>query len=186
MPVKFQRGAALVEFSITFLVYLLLVFAIIEFALVVFNSARLAEGTRVGARYAIVNNPACDIFNKGTGNACDGGHLTCPGGSIAITIESCDNTSTSSECRMVVEMDKLMLRYHADNGVYQQRSILAGDGTVNLTYSCSETGDPSNPFVVPIVTVSATNVQHNMMLFGTSITLPDFSTSRTGEDLFNR
>ena len=185
-PMKTQHGAALVEFAITFLIYLMLIFAIIEFALVIFNATRLSEGTRVGARYAIVNNPACDIFDKGSGVACPGGPLVCPDGNVEVTVDSCAIPASSPECQMVEEMDRLMLRYSSDAASYANRTILAGPGKVVIAYSCSGVGDSLLPTSVPLITISAEDIQHNMMLFGTTITLPSFSTSRTGEDLFNR
>lgn len=185
-PMKTQHGAALVEFAITFLVYLMLVFAIIEFALVIFDSTRLSEGTRVGARYAIVHNPTCDIFNNGNGTACPDGPLICPDGNVEITVDSCETPATSPACLMVEEMDRLMLRYSSDPATYANRTILAGPGKVVIAYSCSDVGDSQLRNPVPVVTISAEDIQHHMMLFGTTITLPSFSTSRTGEDLFNR
>ncbi len=186
---KGQRGAALVEFSITLMTYLLLILGIIEFALIIFDAIRLAEGTRVGVRYAIVSDPACDVLDKGTGTSCAsyGGPLNCSDGptSFTITVDECDLSDTSSQCNMVREMNKLMLRDADNEDAYAASSILAGDGEVDITYSCTEVGDPQAPYGVPAITVAARDVQHPLLFFGTSfsITLPDFSTTRTAEDL---
>lgn len=191
-PVKYQGGTALVEFAITFLIYLLLIFAIIEFGMLIFDATRLAEGTRTGARYAIVNDPACDIFGNGTG--CDNGPLDCAimnpatTNTTGVNIESCPipAPANDSKCQMVELMDKLMLRYDADDAArYARTSILAGSGKVNIRYTCSDIGDSGLPNVVPIVTVSAESVEHRMLFFGIPITLPSFKTTRTGEDLYS-
>lgn len=187
---QFQRGTALVEFSIVFMVFFILILAIIEFSLVIYDASRLAEATRAAARYAIVSNPACDVFDKKTGETCDPGPLTCPGDSVSLSIEDCDTEPTAPKCKMVKLMDQMMLRS-------EENSILTGGGTVSITYSCSDVGDPGLPGFVPIITVAAENIPHPMMFssilgfyspdsnnFGSSITLPRFETSRTGEDMY--
>ncbi len=192
---RFQRGAALVEFSIVFMVFFVLILAIIEFSLVVYDASRLAEATRAAARYAIVNTPACNIFGNGTGNTnCTSTtEMICPGADpVSLSIQDCDVDSTATECRMIQLMDQMMLRS-------DENSVLTGGGSVRITYTCSEEGigEPELPDFVPIITVSAENIQHPMMFssilgfysrdgnsFGTSITLPSFETTRIGEDMY--
>jgi Flp pilus assembly protein TadG len=190
-----QRGATLVEFTITFMVFLIVILGIIEFSLVVYDASRLAEATRAAARFAIVNEPACDIFGKGSSNAsgCSSTNaMTCPGAApVTAIIQTCATTSTSTECKMVRLMDQMMLRSH-------ENSVLSGDGTVNITYRCSDVGDPGLPGFVPLVTVAAENIRHPMMFasifgfytpggsgIGSTITLPKFETTRTGEDMYS-
>lgn len=62
-----QQGAATVESAIIISVFLLLVMAIIEFALLIFNASSLVEASRAGARYLIVNDPVTDL----TAGGCD-------------------------------------------------------------------------------------------------------------------
>lgn len=192
-----QRGAALVEFTMTFMVFLIVILGIIEFSLVVYDASRLAEATRAAARFAIVNEPACDIFGKGTPSnaACTPSPsvMTCPSGSItsvSLKVDDCAINSDATECRMVRLMDQMMLRSHAN-------SVLSGDGAIVITYRCSDVGDPGLPGFVPMVTVEAENVQHPMMFasifgfyspgengIGRTITLPKFETTRSGEDMY--
>ncbi len=195
-PCNTQRGAALVEFALVFVVFLSIIFAIIEFSLVIFNASRLAEATRAASRYAVVNDPACDIYGKGTTNApgCPGSpEMTCPGSPpVELEVDSCTFPATTTECRMVEEMDKMMGRTGSN-------SILSGNGKVVITYACSDTGDPDVPQFVPVVTVSAEDIRHPMLLSGIlgislesdcapysppCLTLPTFETSRTGEDMY--
>ena len=194
-----QRGAALVEFAFVFVVFITLLFAIIEFSLLVFDASRLAEATRAATRYAIVNDPACDIYGKGGGINCSGGPMTCPGGDpVTITIDAsdCSFPDEKTECKMVEEMDQMM----GNNTTLQpEYSILAGRGIVTVTYACSATGDPAIPGFVPVVTVEAIDIIHPMLLSNfmaigldtdctpyapPCVTLPRFQTSRTGEDMY--
>jgi hypothetical protein len=189
-----------VEFAIVFMVFMILVLGIIEFSLVIFNASRLNEATRTGARFAIVNNPACNIFAR-AGAPQESG---CPSNStldctvnpiVSVTLNSSSCTFpapvSSPGCRMVEVMDQIMLRDSTTN------SVLSGNGKVSITYTCSQTGDPEIPRVVPVVTVSAEDIEHPMMFssifgfyspdgeqIGPTITLPNFTTSRTGEDMY--
>lgn len=196
---RLQRGAALVEFAITFMVFLIVVLGIIEFALVIYDASRLADATREATRYAIVNNPSCNIYGRLNGynntqcSSSDGDiRLTCPNDSgTELVIQDCDDPA-APECMMVALMDRMMLR--------TEYSILADDqGQIRISYTCANTGDPQLPNSVPVVTVAAENIQHPMLFtsifgfysddgnsIGPSITLPSFQTSRTGEDMFNR
>jgi Flp pilus assembly protein TadG len=53
-----QRGASLVEFSIGATVFLMAMFAVIEFGRVLWTHNALADAARRGARYAVVNEQA--------------------------------------------------------------------------------------------------------------------------------
>lgn len=52
-----QKGSSLVEMSIVLLLFLMVIFAVMEFSIAVYRSAQLGEATRSGLRYAIVNDP---------------------------------------------------------------------------------------------------------------------------------
>ncbi len=196
-----QQGAALVEFTITFIVFLIFILAIIEFALVIFDASRLNEATRAATRYAITNSPPCNIFGRRDENGtllpnassrCVApfmlGDCSVP---VSVQVDSCENPATTPECKMVELMDQMMLRS-------SENSVLSGGGSVRITYSCSDTGDPGLSRTVPIVTVEAQNIPHPMMFtsifgiyspdgngIGGSITLPSFATTRTGEDMYD-
>ena len=49
-----QRGAAAVEFAIVVIIFITLIFAIIEFGLLMFNKQIITNAAREGARYGIV------------------------------------------------------------------------------------------------------------------------------------
>ena len=78
-----QKGAALVEMAIVLLLFLMIVFAVFEFSIAIVLSAQLAEATRGGLRYAIVNDPVkgitlptCIDPDLSKGETCDSG--SCP------------------------------------------------------------------------------------------------------------
>ncbi|MCW8917684.1 MAG: pilus assembly protein [Gammaproteobacteria bacterium] len=195
-----QQGAALVEFTLTFMVFLILILAIIEFSLVVYDASRLAEATRAATRLAIVSTPSCNILGKKDENGIllpnastrcpDPSQLACTGDTVELVVSNCEDPATTPECKMVALMDQMMLRGN--------NSILADSvGQVRITYACSSVGDPAAS-VVPMVTVAAENIQHPMMFasifgfyspggsgIGRTITLPRFETTRTGEDMYS-
>src|SRR5687767_13042209 len=53
-----ERGASLVEFSIAATVFLMAMFAVIEFGRALWTHNALADAARRGARYAVVNEQA--------------------------------------------------------------------------------------------------------------------------------
>src|SRR5438552_13810756 len=55
---KNERGASLVEFSIAATVFLLAMFAVLEFGRALWVHNALADAARRGARYAVIHNSA--------------------------------------------------------------------------------------------------------------------------------
>jgi len=158
-----QRGAAMVEMAIVIPVFLALVFAIIEFSLVIFDWSRVIESSRAGARYAIVNNAEC------TGVTGAGG-MVCPGSSPV----SCHPLATSG---LLVEMKRIL-----------SPDAIAGENVL-VTYACTTAGFTERPTPVLQVTVEVSNVEHHFIVPGligmdATITMPDQSTTRTSEDLY--
>ena len=158
-----ERGAAMVEMAIVLPIFLALVFAIIEFSMVLFNWSRVIETSRAGVRYAIVNNVECaDV----TGD--DG--MVCPGASpITCTLQA--------DSKLLEEMQKTVLP-----GMLMEDSV-------NITYACSDAGSDERPTPILQVSVEITGMQHQFIvsgLFGVDLTmtLPDQATTRTSEDLY--
>ena len=52
-----QKGATTVEFAIIVIIFITLIFAIIEFGLIMFNKQIITNASREGARYGIVFRP---------------------------------------------------------------------------------------------------------------------------------
>jgi len=178
-----------VEFAFTFIVFLILVMGIIEFAMAIFNWSRMVEATRAGARYAITSDPACNIGNRpDITQSCDGGAFlstTCNPGSGSTPPDSASLTITSGMCTDYTTPACKIIEQMQRSSPY----ILSGGSTVTVTYSCSNTGDPAIPAPVPLVTVQANNVPYLFMVPGllgiqASVTMPSFETTRIGEDLY--
>jgi hypothetical protein len=175
---KGQRGAAMIEVAATISLFLLMVLAMIEFAMLTMSVARVNEVTRDLVRIAIVNDPLCDIFNGG----CPGpvSTMNCPGGApVTVTLaqagNSCTGTNTTG-CRMLERATSYM------------RNITPEQ--IEVTYACSVAGAVERPEVIPLITVGLRNVTHGLIfpdflgLTRTQVTLPAFETSRTGEALY--
>jgi hypothetical protein len=185
-----QRGAAMVEMAIVVTVFLALVFGIIEFALVIFHWSKMVESTRAGARYAIVNDPACDIYGLEDINQydCVGGPLDCAANPEDVRTVEVDGDCTVGE------------PYNLKNGdagcsiVERMRAIQpligAEDTKVIVTYACTDVGFAGLAQKVPTVKIETSGVPYKLIvpsLFGlealSEVTMPSFATTRTGEDL---
>jgi Flp pilus assembly protein TadG len=143
-----ERGATLVEFSIGASVFLLVMFAVIEFGRALWVHNALADAARRAARYAVnqpTTNPAGTPFN-GTNTGLsymaikNVGVYGNPGGTGAPMV----NNLTPANLDVT----------YSDFGV--------GRGSVSVTVT-----NYTHTFVVPII--------------GTSIQMPDYKTTLTGE-----
>jgi len=172
-----QEGAAMVEFAVTVSLFLILVLAIAEFAIVIMTISRANEATRQLSRIVIVSSPLCDVF----GGGCPGGALTCPGGTAVVVdldtigVDSCGTDLTSTECRM----------YNTAQGYLPG---IAAD-QIEVTYACSLAGSDVRPETVPFITVAIRNFSHQFAVGGflginATMNIPDFEITRTGEDLY--
>jgi hypothetical protein len=196
-----QSGAAMVEMAIVISLFLVLVFGIIEFALVIFHWSKLNEATRAGARYAIVNDPACSIYtdtNDPDYKKCDGGPLDCsdPSNNQKVVVESGACTvgdpykPRDAGCRIVERMRAIQPLIGLSDPVPD----------VVITYTCTDAGFAGLTQKVPSVSVgicSAEDVsaglcsqplEYNLIVPGllgldASVNMPGFDTTRTGEDL---
>jgi Flp pilus assembly protein TadG len=129
-----ERGSTLVEFSIAATVFLMVMFAVIEFGRAVWTHNALADAARLGARYAVVNPAANEANVKNVVVYGD------PAGGTNPVVE---NLTT--------------------NNVQVNYSGFGLDaGTVQVTIT-----DYQFRFVVPII--------------GTTINMPNYTTTLTGE-----
>ncbi|WP_372634016.1 TadE/TadG family type IV pilus assembly protein [Alcanivorax jadensis] len=155
---KKQQGATMVEVALTLPIFLLLIFAIIELALVIFTWTRAVDATRAGARYAIVSDPVTDISS-----------LDCS--TVTELTVTCDSASCTG---LMGEMNALYQDLQAAN--------------VTVRYGCSSTGFSGNPRPVREVTVAIVGQEYELVLPGiigmdSSLTLPSFTSTRVSEDL---
>ena len=155
-PSQSQRGQTLVEFALVVMVFLVIVFGLLEFARGLWTWNTIVQATRAGARFAVVETPSTtDIEIKNYVvylNSAGTGDPVLPG-------------LTSSNITVSFwKIDPNTGNYVAppNNGLGQPNKYLADVVLVGIT------GYNFN-FVVPI--------------FGTSITLPAFTTSLSLEAL---
>ena len=158
-----QSGASLVEMSMTIMIFIVIVMAIIEFSMLVFTWARAVEATRAGVRYAAVNTPVVDLSA-----------LDCSNSESSVITTGCG----AADCAGLLQ---------------QMQGMLPGleGNNVEIEYRCSGVGNPQRPveMLLPTIAVSITGMQFEFMsagMFGidASLTMPDFSAVRTGEDMY--
>ncbi len=159
----------MVEMAIVIVLLMMLVFAIIEFSVVLLKWGQTVEATRAGVRYAIVNDPVdSDLFDI----------LSCPGG--ASVEKNCADVGTN--CCGDVDCTIGLLPT-------MQRMLPTLDaGNVQVTYSCSGASYSERPLPVPLITVRVVEFTHDLIvptLLGVDAVwaLPSFASTRTGEDL---
>ena len=155
---KREQGATMVEMALTLPLFLLLIFAIIEFALVIFSWTRAVDAPRAGARYAIVNDPVTDV------SSLDCSAVT----NVSVTCDSANCTGLMNQM----------------NALYQDLQA----ANVTVRYGCSSTGFSGNPRPVREVTVSIVGQEYALVLPGVigldpTLTLPPFTSTRVSEDL---
>lgn len=157
----------MVEFALSVMLFLILVFGIIEFAFAMFQWARVVDATRAGARAAIVNDMACGYTSEQLAASCEAG---------ADPLPPCTGLPVDSP--IIVAMNRRNLGITGDQ--------------VTVSYGCSSAGFEKRNTPVSEVKVEA-NWQHTFLFAGItlgtdrqdlwSVTLPSFATTRLGEDL---
>ena len=145
---------------------MIIIMAIFEFSLVLFMWTRGVEATRAGVRYAIVNTPIVDITDTGI--------LDCSSGT---------NTKVEPDCSSGSSCDGIV-------AAMQQLLPSVQHANVQVVYECSKVGNPDRPIQLPIpeVRVSIQNLSYDFIVpdllgLGASITMPEFTSTMTGEDL---
>lgn len=176
-----QAGAMLIEFALTVSLFLLLVLAIMEFVLLLFDMSRANEMTRQITRLAITADPVCDIWAGSCGGSGAPG-LTCPGGSpVIVDLSQVDTSAPSGSDRGPTGYRMLQSA--------QQFLPDVQSNQIRVTYSCSDTGNPLRPQPIPLVTVALQNYSRPFVVgsflgIGASFNMPAFEVTRIGEDLY--
>ncbi|MGH6896286.1 MAG: TadE/TadG family type IV pilus assembly protein [Geminicoccaceae bacterium] len=183
-----ERGAATVEFVIVAPVFLLLFFGVIETASAFFWWKTAEKATQLGARLAIVRDPAAvgmplrNVRRDGTlfGLACGSASDPCDFDNQSTWICSGGDSSCNPDA--------------FDNIITEMRRVIGqeiDDDNLNITYSYVGLGYAGGPFI-PAVTVTLTGVRFGMFMGflsgmagedGALEFLPDISATLTGEDL---
>ena len=191
--IRDQRGASAVEFALVLPLLLVFLFGIIDGGRLMWSWNQAEKATQVGARIAIVTNtlaPGLATANYVGTN--QGGTVLTQGdvipvsalGEITCTSASC--TCTANPCPAPGAIDTAAFNVIVDRMRFMKPDINAAN--VRVIYRGSGlgyAGDPNGMQIQPLVTVELTGLQFRPLTILTlaTITLPDFRTTLTGEDL---
>lgn len=158
-----QAGASAIEFAFVAPILILFTFGILEFALAMGDYLRASEALRAAARIAAIQPAIADL------SSLDDTPATCSGGgSVSCSGFSINNAASFNA--ILAEAQRILPTITASH--------------LSVTYSSSGVGFSATAGgTAPIVTVQLSNYEHDLILRNlipgvTSITFPDFSTSR--------
>ena len=161
MRLHWQKGSTLVEMAIVLILFLMIIFAAMEFSIAIVRSAQLTEATSGGLRYAITNDPV-----KG---------ITLPKCTAAgvVASEDCDSASCPELITRMVNMAPI---------IDTQEDVI-----VNVKYTCPVSGYIDRDDLY-LVTVTVSGAKHYLTvpgIFGVGLTinLQTFKSTRLSEDL---
>lgn len=188
MPRNFLKdcqGAALVEFTITFLLLLLLTFGVAEFGFAWYQWNSAEKATQVGARAATISDPVaselstfdCNNNSISLGTPCRSGGtsfgtIVCSGAS-----SSCSNGysfSGAAFTEIFTPMQQMFPRLQAQNVIVEYTDVGLG---------FAGRGSPVPEIRVRLTGLTFGYVVLNGLLGFAPITMPDFRATLTGEDL---
>jgi len=180
-----ETGSTAVEFALVSIVFLTMMFGIIDAARFAweFNSAKAAA--RAGARLAAVSPPVVQqlVAYDAVGSLSLPGGAALPSDGVSIPDYSCNSTScTSSGTQVAANFTPIVTRM-------QQYYPKVRASNVTIKYRERGLGVAGNPYgtdVEPLITVSITGLTFRPMalrIFGITLTLPSVETTFSGEDL---
>jgi Flp pilus assembly protein TadG len=189
---KNERAASAAEFALVLPLLILLLFAIIDSGRFMWEWNRAEKATQMGARFAVVTAPVLNGLDNSYSFSISGG---IPAGSPVPTSSfntaTCDNATCSclpgggfcsTTSRNAAAFTAIRTRM---SGFYPQ----IADANVQVVYQnigLGFAGDPDGSDVSPLVTVKLRSMSFHpisCLVFGCSISMPDFSASLTAEDL---
>jgi hypothetical protein len=176
-----RSGATLVEFTLVFMMLMLLTFGLIEFGVVLYQYNTAESATAVGARYAATRGPiATGLADCGVATSESAGTLCSSVGGSGAWVVTCNAAAPSGGCQsaalndLVAEMQRFAPNIEAQN----VQVVLRGTGL----------GFVGRGSPVPMVTVRLTGMAYDFIAlddllgFGT-LTMPGFDATIVGEDL---
>jgi Flp pilus assembly pilin Flp len=179
-----ERGAGAAEFALIALVFIVFIFAIIDFGRLLWDVNSIATANQKGARYAVVNTYAAEKFNNIDGIAL--GY----GSGVTIPLDEVDSTECdASGCTNGYKLNSEAYEAIVDAMRPWYPGIDREGVRVVVAYEHIGLGFSGNPFgsdVVPLVTVRLENAEFRFITPFVAalnpITLPVWATSLTGED----
>ena len=150
----------MVEMALTLGIFMVILLALFEFSLLMFTWSKAVEATRLGGRLAVVSTPVVSLST-----------LDCD------VVKRIDTTCSAASCAAIESrMRGLLPQLNASQ--------------IHISYACSDVGysASSAEYQVYDVTVSIEDFRTTLLMpgllgFPLEITMPDFSTTRTSEDL---
>lgn len=185
-------AASAAEFALVLPLLLILLFGIIDGGRFMWEYNRAEKATQMGARFAVVADPAASGFSDYSFAESDG---VTPG--AAVPTEdfdelTCDGSSASCSCTGGGVCDSVAYDSTAfGNIVARMAAMYPSIATTNVSVQYKNVGigyagDPNGSDVSPLVTVKLTGLAFHpitCLVFACSISMPDFRASLTGEDL---
>lgn len=161
MKLHNQKGASLVEMAIVLLLFLMTVFAVLEFSIAIVRSAQLAEATNNGLRYAIVNDAVSGVTLP-----------TCTGSDMEVVVE-CDSGTCPNMINAMANVAPIILTQEGIN--------------VSVKYTCPVKENIEH-IGLYLITVTVSNAKHYLTVPGVlgldvTVDLQDFASTRLSEDL---
>lgn len=188
-----ERGGA-AEFALIVPLFILLFVGVIDAGMFFYEVNRGEKATQIGARMAVVTAPVASQLTAANYVGATVGSTTLAQGdripATALGLLTCTGSSSNAQCTcttspcpdaaadsakfddLVGRMQQILPRIEASNLVVEYR----GSG---LGYA----GNPNGMDISPLVTVRLTGMQFApTLLFGGTLTLPDFAYTLTMED----
>ena len=157
MSLHKQKGTTLVEMAIVLVLFLMIIFAVMEFSIAIVRSAQLTEAVRFGARHAIVNDPLTDLSDCGD-----------------ISLVNCNSDSCPDD--MIDGMANIAPMINAQSNI-----------SVTVKYTCPDSVyvDHNGLYLVTVAVSGAKYdlVFPSLLGLGVAINLQTFKSTRLSEDL---
>lgn len=179
-----ESGTSSVEFTLVALVFFLFVFGIVDFGRAMWQWNAAAKATQMGARFAVVSAMAAPLLATFDGIAAAGGNgLPVPEADIVPNPVICNSAGCNGYGWNGAAFTAIVNRMQQYNNRIQAANVVVEYRHVGLGFA----GNPFGPDFVPVVTVRLRNMTFNFvtpLVAGlATITMPDFRTTLTGEDM---
>jgi len=180
-----DRASSAVEFAMVLPLLLLLMFGIIDIGRYMWTINQAEKATQMGARYAVVSDPAANVINTDFVNLGIAGGDPVPAATFdnawCTDSGNCNVTGTGGvdNSRNATAFTNIVTWMQKFYPAIQASNVKVTYQNVGLGYS----GDPNGPDVAALTTVELDNLTFRpMILLGLSIGLPPIKASLTLED----